>query len=1359
METAQLAEKPKTKSNIKSEPDKNESNSFFSDSKPLDTLTPTPLVPGPFFAPDDTVAPVTQKEEGAQNDTTLSETKAEQLPAKEDAKAASVAPTPSTAMPASGDLPKTEGDAAVKEEAPVAVAETPVAEAGIQNIAADIPATVNDAAAAEQTPEPVPDKDGLMYLDATETEGVLKTKLLDTASLAKSNSKTKSAGEKINESIKAQNTTAAEAQSDANAGKVTAIAKKNIPPAQKNAAQKTLSDTLDKVVPTTKEGLEEFTEQNKSAIISQALIHQVSRDVGAVKSAFVGIQKPAKPAPAKAGKPLPADPATKVNSLNLAAGILPAIKKQFIDTDKYSKEADATMKKEGITAEQLNMVDKGPLAEAKKARKQLDDDAVKMPAAVKDTADKEHTKLAGMLSAEQSKSRDTMANKRQGKVNEIKEKQVKVKIDLEKEHEKFATTINARFAACQKSVTQKLKNLEANSLAQFNTGQDTATKEFVTRVDARVNKYFSDRHNLSNQGIKNWWKDLGADRDSYAQVKKIFAEERRAYVAKIDKQIEFITNHNNAVIKECKDEVEATRHKIEEDAKKLSPELRNIGKKAQDEISQKLDNLTKDIDKEKVKLQKLLVDKRKSAMVAIDNKIAAMKLKMKGALSIVGDFLVNAAKKFITYALELVGMDAESFFKLLEKAGQAVKAIFDDPAKFFSNLVAAVKGSINDFVANFKKYLTSALFDWLMGAIGSVVTLPEKWDVKGVLSVILQLAGISWAFIRKKLVDIFGEEKVAFAEEKVAAVKEIVERFLKEGVIGIWEWIKDQAETMMATVIEGIKDWLLTKLVVGFAEWIVSLLVPGGAVMKLIQGIYKLIMWFVDNIQRIMRWVTAIVNSLGNVAVGAIPAAIGFIVDAMKTMIPVILDFFAKLLNIGGIIDAIQKMIDKIMAPIHKAIDKVVAWIKDMIQKLVKKFKGGGAEEEEQPVEDENQEHLDDSTVGKVVHFSADGESHRLWIDTSGSGVEVMVASTPMTVRERLAKWRDESEKLDGEEQAHAKSLLDKADSEYQDLLGEARISDHDIKEAKEADASDEKVEEAEKQDNIVEEKESEISSTLKELFDIFGEEHELPESEIKFKHINADGYILGHKMDANILTKEGPQGSKPGESNEIYTALSYRKDRGRLYYVHGHLLNQNLHGPGTLENMTPLFQQGNTNHLIAAEKAIKKAVDGDGIVDYFITVVYDRTVPEVTDEQLENAGFITLEDKEIIRMVRKAEKYVPQGLTLESYTLKRSGNSYVRDKVLVSDTSTLNPIDLNLSNYLINFDKREDVSVLTSTAEKISKNTGILLSEIEIIKDIAQGIKNLWSYDQIKILLPQNNSKLIRALDKLRKLDNVTLK
>ena len=96
----------------------------------------------------------------------------------------------------------------------------------------------------------------------------------------------------------------------------------------------------------------------------------------------------------------------------------------------------------------------------------------------------------------------------------------------------------------------------------------------------------------------------------------------------------------------------------------------------------------------------------------------------------------------------------------------------------------------------------------------------------------------------------------------------------------------------------------------------------GGAILRLIQGIYNLVMWFVNNIQKILRWVNAVLDSLGNVAMGAISAAIGFIVNGMKKIIPVILDFFARLLNISGIVDAAKKIIDKIVAPMHNIIYK-----------------------------------------------------------------------------------------------------------------------------------------------------------------------------------------------------------------------------------------------------------------------------------------------------------------------------------------------------------------------------------------------------------------------------------------------------
>jgi hypothetical protein len=100
----------------------------------------------------------------------------------------------------------------------------------------------------------------------------------------------------------------------------------------------------------------------------------------------------------------------------------------------------------------------------------------------------------------------------------------------------------------------------------------------------------------------------------------------------------------------------------------------------------------------------------------------------------------------------------------------------------------------------------------------------------------MQVLGLSWAFLRSKLVALIGEQKVAWAEKTV----DVVKKFITGGLTALWDWIKDQAASIKDAFIESTKGWLLTTLVTKFAEWIVSLLIPGGAILRLIQGIYNL---------------------------------------------------------------------------------------------------------------------------------------------------------------------------------------------------------------------------------------------------------------------------------------------------------------------------------------------------------------------------------------------------------------------------------------------------------------------------------------------------------------------------------------
>ncbi len=152
---------------------------------------------------------------------------------------------------------------------------------------------------------------------------------------------------------------------------------------------------------------------------------------------------------------------------------------------------------------------------------------------------------------------------------------------------------------------------------------------------------------------------------------------------------------------------------------------------------------------------------------------------------------------------------------------------------------------------------------------------------------LLQVLGLSWAFLGSKLVALVGEQKVAWAEKTV----DVVKKFVAGGVAALWDWIKDQAASIKDAFIESTKGWLLTTLVTKFVEWVASLLIPGGAIISLIQGIYNLVMWFVNNIQNSLRWVNAVLDSLGSVAMGAIGAAMGF------GNVPKLLLFFKTLTN------------------------------------------------------------------------------------------------------------------------------------------------------------------------------------------------------------------------------------------------------------------------------------------------------------------------------------------------------------------------------------------------------------------------------------------------------------------------------
>jgi len=775
----------------------------------------------------------------------------------------------------------------------------------------------------------------LKYIRPEVTNALLLAKLAKSRKLAQNNATTKSAAEKIGESEKAQDTPADESQSVSNQGQVTELQRNKVEAKTKDESSRALQEGIRRSVPTSLEAISGFKNSGKSKEIGKTVMQTVNKDVADVKSGFGGISKPKPPAPAEKGIELPPmEQAQPVENINLGAGVIPPVEAEVIDNSKYQKDSDDLLKKEEVSQEQLDMVDKGDLAEANKERKNLNKEATAQPAAIKQMATSEHKMLNAEMNSEEKSARADMQKNRQNKLSDTGTKQDKTKTDLEKKREEVGKFINNRYEQCQKSITTKLEALEKNSLAQFDAGQEKATKEFEDQVNTDINRFKTKRYDRFGGSVL-WLKDKLCGIDDFPEVKQAFDRARADFEKKIDTLIATITKTNNEVIAACKKELEDTKTEIAVFVSKLGPQLLDIGRKAQAEVGKKLQALSADIDSRKEKLQQKLADKRKAAMEAIDKKIAAMKEAMSGLLSKIGNFLLWAAKKFFKWALEAAGVSPDEVMGIIDKGIAIIKAIVTKPIVFVKNLIKAASTGFQNFGKNFLKHLKDAIFNWLTGALEGV-KLPQVWDAKGILMLVLDILGLTYGALRKRMVDALGPTVVETLEKTFTLVKTLV----TEGPAAAWEQMKDMAEEMKVTFIDAVKSWVQTTIVYKAIETVISLFIPGAGIIKAIIAIYDTVMFFIQKAKDIARMIGDFMGSIGEIAMGNIGAAAAALEGGLAKALALVINFLARFLRLSGITDKIKKVLETIRGKVSMVLDKIVAWIKKMAGKLVPSKQG-----------------------------------------------------------------------------------------------------------------------------------------------------------------------------------------------------------------------------------------------------------------------------------------------------------------------------------------------------------------------------------------------------------------------------------
>lgn len=745
------------------------------------------------------------------------------------------------------------------------------------------------------------------------------------------------AAQKLQHAEKAVVIPGSENQSRSSAGQVSAVGARPAPPVDENKGKQKLQQSLAENVPKSIEDVDNFKRDKKAQHMGTDVLKVMQGDKNAVISTFTDMERTPPPAPPEQ-TPVPLPPpemAPATASMNLGQGAVAPLQPEHTDVSKFTNEGDAKLKEEGITQEQLDMVDSGDLASANKEKKGIEQAARTEPRAVQKFAQQQTEKVDKDLKQEEKKERGALSAKRKEGLGGTAQKQKGAKSALEKKRDEVAAKINGIYKAAQDKVKKKLADLDTQSMKRFDDGNAMATKAFEDNVKRDIDAFKDERYS----GWFGWArkaKDWLLGMDELPGVKAIFDRNRATFVSTIDKLVATISADNKRVIQECKDELARAKTEIAAYVDKLGPELKDIGTKTAGEVNRQLEEMDGFIRKKEEELQQKLADKQQAAIKAIDEKIEKMKEAMAGALAKLGKLLLWAAKKFFTWALGKFGYSLGEIEGIINKGAAVLKAIFTKPIVFVKNLMNAAVTGFKNFGKNFLKHLKDALFEWLTGSLEGL-KLPTTWNLQGIVGLALQMIGISYQNIRRHMVTVMGEPVVAGLEKGFTLVKTLI----TEGPMAAWEQLKDMAAEMRDAFIEAVKDFIKTKIIEQAIQWVVSLFIPGAGIIKAVIGIYDTVVFFIQKAKQIAKMVGSFLGSIGEIASGNIGAAAKAMEDGLARGLSLVISFLAQLLHLNAITAKIRNAIQKVRAKVDAVLLKVAKWIADKAKKLFAAVKGG----------------------------------------------------------------------------------------------------------------------------------------------------------------------------------------------------------------------------------------------------------------------------------------------------------------------------------------------------------------------------------------------------------------------------------
>lgn len=757
-----------------------------------------------------------------------------------------------------------------------------------------------------------------------------------------------------------------------------------------------LKQKIDQMKLSTLKEADEFKENNGAAVLKGDMTAQVGEQKDAAAGPVttkVGEQPdPSQEQPKVAGSAPVVDGSVPVPALSAPGASPKPATDGEISLQKDSQDLDKQLADAKVTDKQLTRGNEPAFNKAMQSRDATQKDAIQAPpkfrVAEKGIIGQSQIAAAGLGQAHQG----AMAAGRKTHTTAVQARQMEAKAKDEANRKMVADTISQKFDATKKDVEAILTALDADANKAFDDGIAEATRRFEDFVDKGVAAFKDDRYS-GITGKAEWAYDLIAGPPD--TINEVYSNGKTVYVNYMDGVIGQVAKVVATQLNAAKQRINTGKQEIKTYVTGLPKDLQSIGEETAKDINAKFSELESSVDSKESDLVDSLANKYKAGLENIDKQIDKMKEENKSLYAKAKD----AVKGIINTIIELKNM----LLNILARAAAAIDLIIEDPIGFLGNLIAGVKMGIQKFMSNIATKGMDALKDWLFGTLSAAgIDMPKSFDPKGIITLILQVLGLTYANIRSRAVNILGEGIVG-GLEKAAGIFIIVKN---EGIGGLWQFIQEKVSGLKDTIMDSIKEFVVQKIVVAGVTWLISLLNPASAFIKACKMIYDVIMFFVERGRQIISLVNAVIDSVTAIAKGAISVAATAVENALTKALPVAIGFLASLLGLDGISEKIKAIIAKVQAPINAVIDWVINKAV-VLAKAAGKLLGLGKDKDPAKDKADKEERLEKGLTAaqKAVNRFAGKSVGKVVLNPLLAGIKLMYRMQSLEVIPMGDKW------------------------------------------------------------------------------------------------------------------------------------------------------------------------------------------------------------------------------------------------------------------------------------------------------------------------------------------------------------------